>query len=123
VAVHHLSRRGVGEHGWTGRAGASLEYGDAIAVLNWARDGAERGIRRWGGSSSHRRRWRPGVLQAGMPEGGGEVVEELLRVGVVLLVLVAGVRGLCNCGATARPNGRRNSGSSASWSSYSSGGT
>jgi hypothetical protein len=58
-----------------------------------------------------------------MPEGGGGVVEELLRVGVVLLVLMAGVRGLCNGGATARLNGRWNSSSSASWSSYSSGGT
>jgi hypothetical protein len=58
-----------------------------------------------------------------MPEGDGEVVEELLWVGVVLLVLVAKVRGLCNCGATARPNGRWNNSSSASWSGYSSGGT
>jgi hypothetical protein len=30
-----------------------------------------------------------------MPEGGGKVVEELLRVSVVLLVPLAGVRQLC----------------------------
>jgi hypothetical protein len=63
-----------------------------------------------------------GVLQAGAPEECGEVVEEPLRVGVVLLVLVAEVRGLCNSGATARPNGRRNSSSSALRSGCSSGG-
>jgi hypothetical protein len=39
-----------------------------------------------------------------MPKGGGEVVEELLQVGVVLLVPMAGVRGLGNGGATARPS-------------------
>jgi hypothetical protein len=36
-----------------------------------------------------------GVLRAGMPEGGGEVVEELLQIGVVLLVPLAGVERLC----------------------------
>jgi hypothetical protein len=59
----------------------------------------------------------------GVPEGGGEVAGELLKVGVVLLVLLVGVKRLCNSGATVRPNGRRNSSSSASWSSYSSGRT
>jgi hypothetical protein len=63
-----------------------------------------------------------GVLQARAPEEGGEVVEELLRVGVVLLVLVARVRGLCNSGATARLNGQRNSSSSALRSGCSGGG-
>jgi hypothetical protein len=48
-----------------------------------------------------------GVLQAGMPEGGGEVVEELLWVGVVLLVLLVGVKRPCTSGSTARLNGRR----------------
>jgi hypothetical protein len=110
VVVHHRSRRGAGEHGWTGHAGASMEYGDAISVLNWARDGAEGGVRRWGGSSSHRRRWRPGVLQAGMLEGDGEVVEKLLWVGVVLLVLVAGSGGSITVG---RRRGRTGGGTAA----------
>jgi hypothetical protein len=40
-----------------------------------------------------------------VPEGGGEVARELLRVGVVLVVPLAGVKRLCNGGATARPSG------------------
>jgi hypothetical protein len=55
-------------------------------VPNLVGDGSEGGDRRWGGSGSYQRRWRRGVLQAGIPEGGGEVVEELLQIGVVLLV-------------------------------------
>jgi hypothetical protein len=55
-------------------------------VPNLVGDGSEGGDRRWGGSGSYRRRWQRGVLQARMPEGGGEVVEELLQIGVVLLV-------------------------------------
>jgi hypothetical protein len=50
-----------------------------------------------------------------------EVVEELLQVGVVLLVPLAGVKRLYNGGATARPSGQQNWSSSASWSDYSSG--
>jgi hypothetical protein len=69
-------------------------------VLNWAGDGAEGGDRRWGGSGSHRRRWRHGVLLAGLPEGGGEVARETLRVGVVLLVPLAGMKWLCIGGST-----------------------
>jgi hypothetical protein len=42
-----------------------------------------------------------------MLEGGREVVKELLRVGVVLLVLLVGVKRPCTGGSTARPNGRR----------------
>jgi hypothetical protein len=42
-----------------------------------------------------------------MQEGGGEVVEELLWVGVVLLVLLVGVKRPYTGGSTARPNGRR----------------
>jgi hypothetical protein len=64
-------------------------------MLNWAEDGAEGGDRRRGGSGSYRRRWRHGVLQAGVPEDGGKVVEELLQVGVVLLVPLAEVGRLC----------------------------
>jgi hypothetical protein len=51
--------------------------------------------------------WWHGVLQGGMPEVGGEVVEELLQVGVVLLVLLVGVKGPCTGESTARPNGRQ----------------
>jgi hypothetical protein len=40
------------------------------------------------------------LLQAGVPEGGGEVVEELLRVGVVLLMPLAGRGRLCIGGLT-----------------------
>jgi hypothetical protein len=43
-----------------------------------------------------------------MPEGGGEVVEELLQVGVVLLVPLIRVKRLGSGGSTARLNGRRN---------------
>jgi hypothetical protein len=50
-----------------------------------------------------------------MLEGGGEVVKELLQVGVVLLVLLVGVRGLCNGGATARLSGGGALSSSALW--------
>jgi hypothetical protein len=74
-------------------------------VPNWAGDGAERGDRWWGGSSSHRRRWRRGVLSSRVPEGSGEVARELLQVGVVLLVPLAGVKRLCNGGAMATPSG------------------
>jgi hypothetical protein len=48
-----------------------------------------------------------------MPEGGGEVVEEPLQVGVVLLVPLVGVKRPCTSGSTARPNGRRDWSSSA----------
>jgi hypothetical protein len=91
-------------------------------VPNLVGDRSEGGARRWGSSGSYRRRLRRGVLQARMPEGGGEGVEELLRVGVVLLVPMAGVRELCNGGATTRPDGRRNSSSSALRSGSSGGG-
>jgi hypothetical protein len=69
-------------------------------VPNLVGDRAEGGARRWGGSGSYRRQWRRGVLRAGMPEGGEEVVEELLYVGVVLLVLLAGMGRLCTGGST-----------------------
>jgi hypothetical protein len=45
------------------------------------------------------------VLLVRVLEGGGGVARELLRVGVVLLVPLAGVKRLCNGGATARPSG------------------
>jgi hypothetical protein len=45
------------------------------------------------------------VLLVRVLEGGGGVARELLRVGVVLLVPLAGVNWLCNGGATARPSG------------------
>jgi hypothetical protein len=69
-------------------------------VPNLVGDGSEGGDRRWGGSGSYWRRWRCSILQAGMPEGDGEVVEELLQIGVVLLVPLAGVGRLCVGGST-----------------------
>jgi hypothetical protein len=42
-----------------------------------------------------------------MPEVGGEVVEELLQVGVVLLVPLVGVKEPYTGESTARPNGRQ----------------
>jgi hypothetical protein len=57
-----------------------------------------------------------------MPEGGREVVEELLQVGVVLLVPLVGVKRFCTGGSTARPSGGGALRSSTLWSSYSSGG-
>jgi hypothetical protein len=54
-------------------------------------------------------------------EGGGKVVEELLRDDVVLTVCLAGAKMLCMGGSTARLSGRRNWSSSALWSGYSSG--
>jgi hypothetical protein len=42
-----------------------------------------------------------------MPEVGGEVVEELVQVGVVLLVPLVGVKGPCTGESTARPNRRQ----------------
>jgi hypothetical protein len=52
----------------------------------------------------------PAVMVAGdllvrVLEGGGGVARELLRVSVVLLVPLAGVKRLCNGGATVRPSG------------------
>jgi hypothetical protein len=41
-----------------------------------------------------------GVLRAGATEGGGEVVEELLHAGVVLLVPLAGMERLWTGGST-----------------------
>jgi hypothetical protein len=41
-----------------------------------------------------------GVLWAAAMGGGGEVVEELLHVGVVLLVPLAGMERLCTGGST-----------------------
>jgi hypothetical protein len=46
-----------------------------------------------------------GVLLVRVPWGGRGVSRELLRVSVVLLVHLAGVKQLCNGGATARPSG------------------
>jgi hypothetical protein len=40
-----------------------------------------------------------------MPESGGEVVEELLQVGVVLLVPLVEAEGLCGDVSTVRPSG------------------
>jgi hypothetical protein len=45
------------------------------------------------------------VSVAGGQEGSGEVVRELPRDDVVLLVLLVGVEGLCSVGLTARPGG------------------
>jgi hypothetical protein len=48
-----------------------------------------------------------GVLLVRVPGGSRGVARELLRVSVVLLVHLAGVKQLCNGGATARPSGGR----------------
>jgi hypothetical protein len=57
-----------------------------------------------------------------MPEGGGEVIEELLQVGVVLLVPLVGVKRPFTGGSTARPSGGRALSSSALRSGCSGGG-
>jgi hypothetical protein len=69
-------------------------------VPNLVGDRAEGGARRWGGLGPYRQRWRHGVLQARVSEGGGEVVEKLLHVGVVLLVPLVGVERPCTGGST-----------------------
>jgi hypothetical protein len=46
-----------------------------------------------------------GVPVARVPEGGGEVVEELPRDDVVLTVCLAGAKRLCIGRSTARPSG------------------
>jgi hypothetical protein len=121
VMVHTRSRWGAGEQGRRGHAWASRKCRDAFPVPNLVGDGAEGGDQRWGGSGSHRQRWRRGVLSSEVLEGGGEVARELLQVGVVLLVPLVAVKRLYNSGATARLSGRRNWSSSALWSGYSSG--
>jgi hypothetical protein len=87
------------------RASALWGCGDASTVPNLAGDGAEGGCRRWGGSGFHRRRWRHGVLLAGVSEGGREVVKEFPRDDVVLSVCLAGAKKLYMGGSTARPSG------------------
>jgi hypothetical protein len=76
-----------------------------IAVPNLARGGAEGGRRRWGGSGFHRRRWRHGILLAGVSEGSEGVAGSLLQDDVVRLVLLVGAEGRCGVGSTARPSG------------------
>jgi hypothetical protein len=44
-------------------------------------------------------------LLAGVSEGSEEATRKLLRVDVVLLMSLAGVKGLCIGGSTARPSG------------------
>jgi hypothetical protein len=74
-------------------------------------------------SGSYRRRGLYGVLRAGAMEGGEGGAGLFQGDDVVLLVLLVGVEELGSGGSTARPKGRRNRSSSASWSSYSSGRT
>jgi hypothetical protein len=76
-----------------------------ITVPKLAGGGAEGGRRWWGGSGFHRRRWQHGVLLAGVSEGSEEAARKLLRVDVVLLVPLTGVKRLCIGGSTARPSG------------------
>jgi hypothetical protein len=77
----------------------------AITVPNLAGGGAEGGRRWWGGSGFHRRRWRHGVLLAWVSEGSEEAARKLLRVDVVLLVPLTGVKRLCIGGSTVRRSG------------------
>jgi hypothetical protein len=83
---------------------STVEVWGAITVPNLAGGGAEGGRRRWGGSGFHRRRWRHGVLLAGVSEGSKEAARKLLRVDVVLLVPLTGVKRLCIGRSTARPS-------------------
>jgi hypothetical protein len=76
-----------------------------ITIPNLAGDGAKGGRRRWGGSGFHRRRWRHGAPLAGVSEGSKEATRKLLRVDVVLLVPLAGLKKLCIGRSTARPSG------------------
>jgi hypothetical protein len=87
------------------RAQASWSRGDAILVPDSAGGGVEGGCRRGGGSGFHRRRWRHGVLVAGVSEGGEGVAGKLLRDDVVLLVPLVGAEGQCSVGSTARSSG------------------
>jgi hypothetical protein len=57
-----------------------------------------------------------GVPVAGVPEGGGEVVGELPRDDVVLMVHLAGAKRQSITGTTARPSGGGSSTSPALWS-------
>jgi hypothetical protein len=50
-----------------------------------------------------------------VPEGGGEVVEELPRDDVLLTVCLVGAKRLCIGGSTARPSGGGALSSSALW--------
>jgi hypothetical protein len=55
----------------------------------------------------HRRRWWHGVLLSRVLEGSEEAATKLLRVDVVLLVPLTGVKRLCIGESTARPSGGR----------------
>jgi hypothetical protein len=74
-------------------ARASWSRGDAIPVPDSAGGGAEGVCRRGGGSGFHQRRWRHGVLVAGLSEGGEGVAGTLLLDDVVLLVPLVGAEG------------------------------
>jgi hypothetical protein len=76
-----------------------------ITVPNLAGDGVKGGCRRWGGSGFYRWRWRHGVPLAVVLEGSKEAARKLLRVDVLLLVPLAGVKKLCIGRSTARPSG------------------
>jgi hypothetical protein len=59
------------------------------------------------GTEAHRQGGSDGevVPVAGVPEGGEEAAEKLLRGDVVLLVPLAGAEGLCRGESTVRPSG------------------
>jgi hypothetical protein len=69
------------------------------------------------GTEAHRRRGSDGevVPVTGVPKGGEEVAEKLLRDDVVLLVPLAGAEGLCNGVSTMRPSGGRSLSLPALW--------
>jgi hypothetical protein len=74
-------------------------------VLNLVGGGAEGSGRRRGGSRAFAG-GDGGRCSIGQGAWGGKgVTRELLRVSVVLLVHLVGVKQLCNDGATARPSG------------------
>jgi hypothetical protein len=77
--------------------------------------GAEAAYRRRTEAAGRAPRRVDGVPVARVPEGGEEAARNLLRVDVVLLVPLAGVKRLCIGGSTARPSGSGALSSPALW--------
>jgi hypothetical protein len=77
-------------------------------VAGVGKRGTEAAYRRRTGEGSGGPRDGVGVLVAGVPEGGGEVVGELPRDDVVLMVCLAGAKRRWINGTTARPSGGGN---------------
>jgi hypothetical protein len=80
------------------------------------KSGTEVAYRRRTGAGGGGPRDGVGVPVAGVLEGGGEVVGELPRDDVVLMVHLAGAKRQSITGTTARPSGGGSSSSPALWS-------